>query len=163
MSDPATSTPLIALRPESAADETLLYDLYAGTRGEELAGVGWGPAARHTFLTMQFKAQRQGYQNMFPQAAFLIILAGGQPIGRIVVNRTESEIRLVDIALLAPYRGHGIGTQLLADLRAEAAAERKTLRLHVLKASRAGRLYQRLGFVRTDETGVYEQLEWQPQ
>jgi GNAT superfamily N-acetyltransferase len=155
--------PAVTFRPESAADEILLFNLYAETRAEEIASFGWDTATRDAFLRMQFKAQRQGYRSMFPQAICMIILASGEPIGRMVVNHTESEIRLVDIVLLAPYRGRGIGTRLLLDLRTQAAAKRKPLRLHVVKNSRAGRLYARLGFARTDDTGVYEELEWQPE
>jgi GNAT superfamily N-acetyltransferase len=158
-SDPET-TPLITLRPESAEDEAQLYELYADTRAEELAGLGWDSATRTAFLTMQFRAQRQGYRNMFPQGAFSMIVADGRPIGRIVVNRNEDEIRVVDIVLQAPYRGRGIGTRLLAGLCAEAAAGKKPLRLHVLKDERAKRLYERLGFNQTDDMGMYEQMEW---
>jgi GNAT superfamily N-acetyltransferase len=154
------TAPGITLRPESAEDEPLLFELYAETRAAELDGVGWDPAMRRSFLTMQFKAQRQGYRTMFPEAAFSIIITDDRPAGRIVVNRTEGEIRLVDLVLLPPYRGRGIGTQLLTGLCAQAVEGKKALRLHALKGSRARRLYERLGFRKVDETGVYDQMEW---
>ena len=154
--DPAQE---ITLRAERAQDEALLYQLYADTRAEELAALDWDPAAREAFVRMQFLAQRKGYRDMFPNAAFSIILAGGQPIGRIVVNRKDDEVRLVDLVLLPPFRNRGIGTQLLAGLCAEAATTNKPLRLHVLRGSRARRFYERLEFYKTGDTGVYEEME----
>ena len=149
----------ITLRPESAGDEALLYQLYADTRAEEMAMVNWDPATKETFVRMQFMAQRKGYREMFPQAAFSIILAGGQPIGRIVVNRARDEIRLVDLVLQPGCRGRGVGTRLLSGLCSEADAAKKPLRLHVLRGNRARRLYERSGFGPKGETGAYEEME----
>lgn len=152
-------TPEITLRPETAGDEALLYELYADTRAEEMAMVKWDHATREAFVRMQFIAQRKGYREMFPQAAFSMILAGQQSIGRMVVNRNDGEMRLVDLVLLPAFRGRGIGTHLLTDLCAEADASKKPVRLHVLRNSPAKRLYERLGFCPSGETGFYEEME----
>jgi len=80
--------------------------------------------------------------------------------GRLIVNRTREELRVVDIALLPQHRNAGIGTALLQRIFGEAAATKKPLRLQVLKDHRAGRLYQRLGFVRTGETELHLEMEW---
>lgn len=150
------------MRPESAADEDFLYALYASVREPELAATGWNEAARAQFLQMQFRAMRQGYRSMFPQAAGSIILAGNKPIGRLVVNRDQDEIRLVDIALLPAYRSQGIGGELLRALVAEARHAGQPVRLQVLKGSAAARLYARLGFRRMEDAGLYDQMEWCP-
>lgn len=155
--DPAA---VITLRPECPEDESLLFELYAASRADELAATGWDQSTRTAFLQMQFRARGQSYRGMFPQATFSIILANGRVIGRLVVNRAKDEIRIVDIALLASYQGHGLGTRLLGDLCKEAASENKAVRLHTLKNSRAKRLYERLGFSRIGETGVYVEMEW---
>ncbi|HEY3913663.1 MAG TPA: GNAT family N-acetyltransferase, partial [Verrucomicrobiae bacterium] len=98
-----------SLRPEVPDDEPFLLDLYAATRKEELDAIGWPPDVRQSFLKMQFNAQKQGYRTTFPNAQFAIILSGGIGVGRIVINRAQDEFRLVDIALLPPNRGRGIG------------------------------------------------------
>jgi GNAT superfamily N-acetyltransferase len=163
MEAPSNLVRTIKLRPETAEDEQLLFELYADTRRVELAATGWDQAMGRAFLVMQFKAQRQGYRTTFPQAAFSIIESGGQPIGRIVVNRSHDEIRVVDLVLEPQSRGRGIGSRLLRQLCTEAAAGGKAVRLHLLKGGRAGQLYQRLGFTPTTEAGIYEQLEWRAQ
>lgn len=148
------------LRSEGPADGPFLLEVYAGTRREELEALPWPAAMRQVFVRMQFNAQQQGYRAAFPRAQFAIILMGDQAVGRIILNRDETEIRLVDIAVLPAHRDRGIGTALMRDLLREAAAAKKPLRLSVLKGQRAFQLYQRLGFKKTGEDGVRDQMEW---
>jgi GNAT superfamily N-acetyltransferase/quercetin dioxygenase-like cupin family protein len=149
----------IAVREEQPQDEAFLFELYASTRQEELDAWGWAPEMRTTFLSLQFRAS-QSYRATFPDAEFQIVLLDGAKAGRLVVHRTREELRVVDIALLPQHRNAGIGTALLQRIFGEAAATKKPLRLKVLKASRAGRFYQRLGFVKTGETELHLEMEW---
>ena len=152
--------PAPALRPQGPADGPFLLELYASIRQEELDAMGLPAAAREAFVKMQFKAWQQGYEAAFPRAQFAIILMGDQAVGHIVVNRAGDEFRLVDIAVLPAHRGRGIGTALVQRLLREAAAAQKPVRLSVLRGQRAFRLYQRLGFEKTGEAGVRDQMEW---
>ena len=95
-------------------------------------------------------------------AAFQVILADGQPAGRLYVARWPNEIRIVDITLLPEYRNSGIGTRLLKGLMAEARRAQKVLSIHVELFNPALRLYTRLGFVKTGEHGVYYRMDWTP-
>ena len=149
-----------ALRPEGPADGPFLLEVYASTRREELEATGWPAAMREAFVRMQFNAQQQGYRAAFPRAEFAIILLDGQAVGRIVIDRAGNEFRFVDIALLPEHRGRGLGTALIQNLQREAAAAKKPVRLSVLKGERAFRLYQRLGFEKTGEADLREQMEW---
>ena len=63
-------------------------------------------------------------------------------------------------ALLPEYRNQGIGTLLLRQLQEEANRGRKPLRLQIIRFNRAVNLLERLGFVRTSETGTHFQMEW---
>src|SRR5579883_3287118 len=136
----------VTRRPERPEDEPLLFQLFASTREEELDAVAFPIEMRGPFLTMQFTAQRRGYASTFPKAEFQIILVNGQNAGRMVVDRADEEIRLVDMVLLPQHRNDGIGTALLQGLTREAAVAQKPLRLCVLQGNRATRLYERLGF-----------------
>jgi ribosomal protein S18 acetylase RimI-like enzyme len=150
----------VALRPEQPGDEPFLFEVYASTREEELALTNWDAPARRAFLDMQFMAMRRGYGSMYSAGEFLIILLGARAIGRLVLNRTAAELRVVDLALLPADRNAGIGTLLMRRLCAEAAQAGKPVRLSVLKNSRAIAWYQRLGFVKNDEAAFYNQMEW---
>jgi ribosomal protein S18 acetylase RimI-like enzyme len=152
----------IELRDEQSGDEPLLFELYASTREEELALTGWDTATRQTFLTMQFRAMRQGYRSMFPQGQFSIILADGSPVGRVVIDRSPQELHVADIVVREAHRSRGIGGRVMKDLMAEAAKTGKPVRLQVLKQSRAIAFYQRLGFSRIGGTEIYDQMEWWP-
>lgn len=144
-----------ALRPATPDDEAFLFELYASTRAEEIAAWGWPPAQRDVFLRMQFLAQQRSYAAQFPGAEHRIILIDGARAGRLLVSREPGRRRLVDIALLPQHRGAGVGTALLRDLLAGAAACGEEVLLHVLKGNPAARLYERLGFVKVGETETH--------
>ncbi len=152
----------VALRPATAADEALLRRVYAGTREEELALTGWTDAEKEAFVAMQFAAQSAHYAQHYPAMSADVVLVEGEPAGRLLVDRWDAEIRIVDIALLPRARGRGAGGALLADLVAEAAAAAKRLSIHVERNNRALGLYERLGFKPVGEAGIYLRMELAP-
>lgn len=136
------------LRPAVAADEGFLRRLYDSTRAQELAAWGWDAAAQSAFLDLQFRAQRTHHQRLWPQASEEIVLVDGQPAGRRLWALGESELRLIDIALLPECQGQGVGGALVQALMDLAAHNGLTLRLMVQSDGPAQRLYQRLGLQR---------------
>src|SRR5580693_5354101 len=84
----------LSCRAQLPEDESFLWEVYASTRQEELDSTNWTPAQRKTFLDFQFKAMRNGYASQFPKGEFSVILLAGRRIGLMVVDRTESELRL---------------------------------------------------------------------
>ena len=145
----------ISLRPTTSEDEAFLLDLYAGTRSDELAVLVGDEQLKSTFVRMQYGAQKQQYLRSYPNANNSIILLNDAPVGRLIVNRAESEWTLVDISLLPEHRGLGIGTHLLKELLNEASATSKRVRLHVLQSNPAKQLYERLGFSIVNSDQVY--------
>ena len=160
---PSEARPAISLRPITDGDLPFLERVYGSTRTEELALTDWGAEQKAAFVHMQFTAQNAYYQEHYAGCDFQVILLDGVPAGRLYVHRRSAEIRLVDIAFLPEHRGAGLGTALLADLMAEATAAGKPLRIHVEIYNPALRLYDRLGFRRIVDRGVYWFLEWRPE
>ena len=154
--------PAVTFRPIRDEDQEFLYRVYAGTRGEEMAMAPWTAAEKEKFLRMQFAAQHAHYQEHCAGASFEIVILDGEPIGRLYLERGEDEHRIVDIALLTEWRGKGIGGRIMRDCLAEAAAAGKPVRIHVLNHNRAMHLYNRLGFKKIGDTGVYALMEWTP-
>lgn len=150
------------IRPEDGEEMEFLYRVYASTRTEELAPVPWSGEEKEEFLRMQFQAQHVYYREHYGEADFLVILNGGEPIGRLYVQRWPDDIRLVDIALLPEHRGGGIGGALVRELLAEGEREGKTVSIHVERFNPAMRLYERLGFEKKGEAGVYHLMAWSP-
>lgn len=86
----------------------------------------------------------------------------GEPIGRLYRCVLGGELRVLDIALLPPWRNRGYGSRLLDDILAEATAAGLPVTLYVEAHNPARRLYDRLGFVLIEEGDVYDLLEWRP-
>jgi ribosomal protein S18 acetylase RimI-like enzyme len=152
----------VTLRRARQDDLPLLRRVYASTRQEELAAGDWSDAQRAWFLDMQFDLQARAYAQAYPEAEWQVVVCDGQPVGRLITDRTSDPIRLIDIALLPDYRNAGIGSELLRGLLDEATAAGKPVVLHVAKSNRAGALYQRLGFVVSAWDDVYLEMQWRP-
>jgi ribosomal protein S18 acetylase RimI-like enzyme len=152
----------LTLRPAQPADEPFLFELYASTRAEELTAWGWDAAQRDLFLKLQFNGQQQHYRTHFAHADHSIVELDDQPIGRLIVARSEQEIHLADLIIQSAHRGSGIGTALIRALLAEAARSGKIVRLSVLRTNRATRLYQRLGFSIVADSETYVLMESRP-
>jgi GNAT superfamily N-acetyltransferase len=140
--------------PAAQADQAFLRQLFASTRDRELEALGAGsPLAQH-FLTMQFSAREQSYLSAHPGAERRIIEhASGaserKAVGQLWVDVTSTRIDLLDISLLPPWRGHGIGGALLQALLAQVD-------------NPARGLYARLGFAEIANTGPYLAMRWAP-
>lgn len=150
------------LRPSTLDDEQFLYRLYASTREDELAVVPWSESEKETFLTTQFNAQHTFYHQQFNEAEFLIIEQDNEPIGRLYLDRRDDEIRIVDIALLPSHRNRGIGTKYLESILEEGQGAGLPVRIHVERNNTALRLYERLGFQKVTENGIYFLMEKWP-
>lgn len=150
----------VALRPATPEDRDLLFRVYSSTREEELAPVPWPPEAKEAFLRQQFDAQDAWWRTHYDGATFEIVVVDGLDAGRLYLWEGPSEIRVVDVALLPEARRGGVGTRLLEDVKAQAAAAGKAVTIHVERMNPALRLYERLGFRLVEDKGVYLFLSW---
>lgn len=147
------------------SDEHLpfLAVLYASTREAELAPLPWTDEQKGAFLNQQFQAQHHHYRTHYAGADLLVVLNDQIPLGRVYVYRGGCELRLMDIALLPGWRGHGLGLALLRELLDEADQRAWPVTLYVEHLNPVRRLYQRLGFVEAGEHGPYLFLHREPQ
>ncbi|MEE4377894.1 MAG: N-acetyltransferase [Candidatus Competibacteraceae bacterium] len=152
----------IGFRPIQDHDLPFLEALYASTRQDEMAATGWTEQQIAEFLAMQFRAQHDHYQQHYPKAHFDLILVGDEPVGRLYLDEWDDEFRLIDIALIPAYRNRGLGTRLLRDVLDRSEAAGKAVRIHVEHFNPALRWYQRLGFYKLEDKGVYCFMEWKP-
>lgn len=150
----------LSIRRAETADETFLEAVYADSRRDELAPFGWSREQEDAFFKMQFQMQSRAYQMQFPDADYQIVELDGERVGRMIVQRGEKEIRLVDVSLLAEFRSRGIGTLLLERLKTEAGSDR-VLSLRVLKTNAgAKRLYERMGLVAVESSDLHFTMQW---
>jgi ribosomal protein S18 acetylase RimI-like enzyme len=148
----------VSLRPIEPADEEFLLAVYASTRADELAVVGWTDEQKAAFVRHQFDAQAAHYREHYTTCSFDVILVDGEPAGRLYVDRWPKETRIVDIALLPAWRGRGVGRELIEAILAEG----REVSIHVERFNPAQRLYVRLGFEAEDAGPVYVLMRWTP-
>ena len=152
----------LALRRESEADIPFLMRLYASTRAAELETVPWSAEQKQAFLASQFAAQRQHYRTYIPNCAFDVIEHDSAPVGRLYIEPRQTQLHIVDIALMPEHRGQGLGGAIMRALQAHAAAQGKGVGIMVEKFNPALRLYRRLGFGEIADHEVYLEMEWLP-
>jgi ribosomal protein S18 acetylase RimI-like enzyme len=152
----------LALEPATDADKDLLFEIFASTREKELAPLPWKEEQKEAFLRMQFNAQHGQYHHRFASASFDIVKQRDRAVGRLYLDQSETEIRIIDIALLPGYRGQGIGGRLLQGVLEKGEREGLPVRIHVERDNRALGLYLRLGFKQIADKGIYCLLEKNP-
>ncbi len=150
----------LSLRPVLADDMAFLSMLYATTRADELAMTGWPEATKSLFVVQQFTAQNASYLGEFPEADRLIVEQAGVAIGRVYVDSSGTSCHLIDITLMPAACGQGLGSALIGDLQRHAAARGQSVTLSVIATNPARRLYEQLGFRRTERGALYDQMVW---
>jgi len=151
----------VTFRPADSDDEPFLVSVYGSTRLEELALTGWDEAQRDAFVLMQFNAQQAHYRQSYPDAEHLIISLNGERVGRLYLAEIKSEIRIIDLTILPEYRNAGSGNRIIEQLMREAANIGKPLTIYVETFNPSYRLFERLGFVKSGESGYSHLLAWQ--
>ena len=153
----------ITWRRATAADEPLLFRLFATEKAQEFAPLGLSPEQLQPLLEMQYRARQMGYAQTNPAAVDSILcLEDGTPIGRCLAERQRDCYRTIDIAVLPKHRHRGIATWALRQMQQIAAFESVPLRLRVVKENPAQRLYERLGFIKASADELSYEMEWQP-
>ena len=156
------TAPSIDMRPATQADQLFLLRLYASTRGNAFRLHGCDTATEAMLQTIQFQARQTDLHLRYPDAETTVIIGRERPIGRLHVDYSGGEIRLVDMALLPEYRGRGIGRGLLRGLQAHGRRLGVPVRLHVALGNPAQRLCHRCDFIMQGTDGQYAAMEWHP-
>ena len=149
-------------RPAGAEDEGLLFEVFSSTWEHAVAAMP-DPAIKRHFLRLQHISQESRFASRYPALQRFVVVAGNEPCGRLYLQWTDDTLHIVDIALLPPFRGRGLGTTLTTDLMEEAAARGCRVTLRVDRADPGlTRLYTRTGFRLVSADHFDALLEWDP-
>jgi len=152
----------LQIRPARPEDNGFLESLYRSTR-DDLRLIDAADDVIEELISMQYRAQTQGYGDTFPNAMHFVVAHLGAPIGRIVVNFGHNEVRLVDIAFVPQARGHGYGSHVIRALQLAADRIHTPVTLSVNRANVAARrTYLALGFAVERGDALTQQLIWYP-
>jgi ribosomal protein S18 acetylase RimI-like enzyme len=115
---------------------------------------------KHAFLASQFALQTRHYAGAYADSEALIVTWNGEPVGRLHLSHTDTDLRIVDVSLLPDHRGGGLGSALLQAV--QAAAGGRTVSLNVDLTNPAQALYRRMGFVEAGTDGLSLRMVWHP-
>jgi ribosomal protein S18 acetylase RimI-like enzyme len=133
------------LRPATHADHDFLYRLHVAAMRYLVEHVwGWEDAQ-----------QEQFFDDHFDPTHARIIVVDGVDIGVVAVEWRDDEAFIGTIEIMPDYQGRGLGTAIVQQIVAEAAARGLPVALQVLKINPARRLYERLGFSVTGATETH--------
>jgi len=149
----------LAARAPGTGDADFLAALYLATRPD----LGALPVPRSVIEGIarhQQQLQLEDYARRYPGAETWLVEEEGMAVARLVLDRSEEALRVVDLAVAPAARRQGIARELLTALQARGGAI--ALRVRV-ENSAARALYASLGFtVRRDEGAALE-LAWMGQ
>lgn len=142
------------LRPASPEDYPWLWSLKRETMRpyvEQMWG-GWDEIAQESFFHRNFEPSN-----------IRVIVAEGRDVGLLHVERENEGLFLANIQILPAFQNRGVGSAVVRRAIDEAHAAGLPLRLQVLKSNHpARRLYERLGFELTQESGSHFHLRIRP-
>jgi GNAT superfamily N-acetyltransferase len=143
------------------ADHDFLLSLYASTRIDEFSILGWPEAQVDALMRMQFEAQTRHYDTFYPGATHTLVVVDDTFAGRLIVERSDGQIRIVDIALLPEFRHRGVGGRLVRAVIEEADADGLPIRCHAVAGEDAQRFWEHLGLVARGMDGMHVEMERQ--
>lgn len=150
----------VGFRSVTAKDREFLLNVYASGREIELSMAPWTDVQKKEFVKHQLNAQTAYYLEKFPGATHDLILFGGEPVGRVYVDRAENLISILDITVLPRWRKRGIGTCIILALQREAEESGRNLGVYVENFNPSQMLFRKLGFVMASEDEINLYFEW---
>lgn len=135
-------SPTYSLRAATDGDYHFLYKLHVvSIRPSVEATYGWDDAFQEEYFRSRWESSKRQ-----------IICVGDVDVGTITLERHQLTIFLTLVEIHPDHQGQGIGTEVIRDVMTEAHRRGLKVELNVLKANRkAKRLYERLGFMVTEE------------
>lgn len=155
-----------AISEETAEDLPFLRELFAEDRAGLFAMLPWDQSRKDALIAQQFELQHKQLHDYFPLGRFLILRAPDGPVGRIYLTEMEEAegavIHIVDILLIARWRGQGLGTLLMQAVQDSAKRKDCAVTLTVGKEnSPAFGFYHKLGFVIAGQSEIDWSMRWQ--
>ena len=150
----------LSMRLESPQDHIFLEQLYCESR-EDLHALALEPEIFQRLMLMQMHTHQQGVQQRYPNSQSWMIISHEQTIGRMVIDVTELDLRLVDIAISVTARGKGIAQSVLLAMQNFASHKGYTISLSVSCSNhRALNLYRKCGFRAISGDSLFWQMRW---
>ena len=140
------------VRPSTPGERDLIYTLKAESVRPYVEKIwGWDE-----------EFQQKDFDSDFASVAhFSVIEIDGKFIVFLQCYFESSYLDVAEIHLLPEYRGKGIGSDILLCLQNDCLIKKRTMRIGCFKENlRAKSLYQKLGFIQTEETNTHYIMQY---
>lgn len=152
----------LSIRPARANDQAFLTKLHHSSR-DDLRLLDAEADFIEALITLQQRAQNEGYGHDFPNALYFVVEKLGERIGRIVIDFGAQEVRLIDILFIPAARGQGYGASVIRSLQHAAAQVHTPLTLSAMHSSpQVLQWYLNLGFKIVATQATHSALTWYP-
>jgi len=139
-----------ARQPAIRADQTAIFEGYRLTVGDYVAEAwGWDE-----------QIQQTGFWKHHPLEQFEVIEIDNAFAGGLHIVEDAGDYHIRMIYLLPAFQNRGIGARLITDIHTAARNMNKGLSLKVIHCNPASSLYERLGFVLTEEINGLKSMHW---
>lgn len=126
------------IRNFEAGDEEFKRILYATTR-EDLRQLPMSADYVAKLIAMQQQVHEAGQLSTYPHAEHWILEHHAAPIGRLVLDASGKDWRVVDLALVPAAQRQGHGRALLQAVQERAARQQARIGLAVARSNQAAR------------------------
>ncbi|MBX3653129.1 MAG: GNAT family N-acetyltransferase [Ramlibacter sp.] len=152
--------PPFVLRSPDGGDADFLVALFSDSR-PDLHVPGMDPVALGQLIQMQYRVQQVGFSHHFPQAQSFLIGLDQRWVGRVVIDEGDTDLRLVDLAVLTAERRKGVASAILSSIQQSASERGKSVSLAVSKFNPGAiALYLSHGFSVSGEDEMFMQMVW---
>ena len=144
--------PQFIVRPALHADLEAIYNLKKSSVRPYVEKIwGWDEAYQYNDFAVDFQQIEQ----------FAVIESDNAFIGFVQIFPHDSILELIEIHLLPQYREQGIGSKIIGSIVKRAKNRSMDVSIGCFKDNtRAKALYERLGFVLTEETDTHYLLKY---
>jgi ribosomal protein S18 acetylase RimI-like enzyme len=140
---------VLQLREPTPADRAFLWEVHrTALRDAVEATWGWDEAFQARYFAERFATRDR-----------FVVCIDGVAAGVLHFIVRADHVFLSTVALLPQHQGRGVGTELVKMVLEEGQRRNLPVRLQVLKANRARRLYERLGFEPCGESETHVHME----
>lgn len=156
MSNKWALPPGYSLRLAGQGDDEFLRSLFCSAR-PELSLLPLPPEQLKQLMQQQYESQQRGYSHRYPQLEHWIIATHSGAVGKIMFERSQSAMHIIDFIITPEWRKRGVGRTILTALKAHAGS--MSLRVDRQNIN-AKRLYLKLGFVMSQSSDTHDFLIW---
>lgn len=110
-----------------------------------------GPYVEELFGPWDDSIQWEFFDRWFQPGDVSVVVVEGKDVGVLGLENREAKVYVTRIEIHPDWQNRGVGSAVMRQVLAQAAVEGKAVSLHVFEINPARRLYERLGFVTSDE------------